>query len=273
MNDIASTEIPMDRFEESKPPEEDERPEQRPERAWHLSADQKNLGVNLFCLALIAVGYALGNPLGPHVLNMGVFGFSGAATNWLAVTMLFERIPGIYGSGIIPLKFEAFKQAIFNLVMDQLFSEENLARFAPPQEARIHALGPVIDNLDMNPIFDGLMDQIAQSRLGGMMQMLGGEKLLEPMRVPFRRIVREKLHVLIKTPQFRKALAQQFPSLSDDAFRGKVEAVVHQRLDELTPEMVKQIVQKMIRSHLSWLVIWGGIFGCLIGLAVSLLGL
>ena len=33
--------------------------------------------------------------------------------------------------------------------------------------------------------------------------------------------------------------------------------------------MVKEIIQKMIRSHLGWLVVWGGVFGSLIGLASS----
>jgi len=30
--------------------------------------------------------------------------------------------------------------------------------------------------------------------------------------------------------------------------------------------MVKDIIQKMIRAHLGWLVVWGGVIGGLIGL-------
>lgn len=33
--------------------------------------------------------------------------------------------------------------------------------------------------------------------------------------------------------------------------------------------MVKEIIQKIIREHLGWLVVWGGVFGRLISLAVS----
>jgi len=47
--------------------------------------------------------------------------------------------------------------------------------------------------------------------------------------------------------------------------------IVQKRLDELTPGMVKDIIQKMIRNHLGWLVVWGGFFGGLIGLAASFL--
>jgi uncharacterized membrane protein YheB (UPF0754 family) len=50
----------------------------------------------------------------------------------------------------------------------------------------------------------------------------------------------------------------------------KVEAIVNRRLEELTPQMVKIIVQDMIQKHLGWLVVWGGVFGGLIGLLTHL---
>jgi hypothetical protein len=42
-------------------------------------------------------------------------------------------------------------------------------------------------------------------------------------------------------------------------------------LQELTPEQVKLIVQKMIRQHLGWLVVWGGVIGGLMGVAFAAL--
>jgi len=41
-------------------------------------------------------------------------------------------------------------------------------------------------------------------------------------------------------------------------------------LNELTPTMVKDIIQTMIKEHLGWLVIWGGVFGGLFGLIAAL---
>ena len=64
----------------------------------------------------------------------------------------------------------------------------------------------------------------------------------------------------------KKALTSQ-ANFSD--LRAKVEHLVDSRLQELTPEMVKNIIQKMIRHHLGWLVVWGGVFGGLIGLIAS----
>ncbi|MDB4535633.1 hypothetical protein N9203_01150 [bacterium] len=50
----------------------------------------------------------------------------------------------------------------------------------------------------------------------------------------------------------------------------RVSAIVEKRLEELTPTMVKEIIQQMIRTHLGWLVVWGGVCGGLIGLIASL---
>ena len=52
-----------------------------------------------------------------------------------------------------------------------------------------------------------------------------------------------------------------------------IEEVVDNRLNELTPQKVKEIIEEMIKEHLGWLVVWGGIFGFIIGvikMAVSL---
>ena len=51
----------------------------------------------------------------------------------------------------------------------------------------------------------------------------------------------------------------------------RVEQIVDQRLDELTPVQVKNIIQEMIRKHLGWLVVWGGAVGGFIGLGVSII--
>ena len=50
----------------------------------------------------------------------------------------------------------------------------------------------------------------------------------------------------------------------------QVEKIIDNRLEELTPDQVKKIVQDMIRKHLGWLVIWGAVFGGLIGFIFSL---
>jgi len=57
--------------------------------------------------------------------------------------------------------------------------------------------------------------------------------------------------------------------MEDGDIRLKLEGLIDDRLNQMTPQMVKVIVQDMIREHLGWLVVWGCAFGGLIGLAVT----
>lgn len=229
----------------------------------------KSLGTNLICAALIAIGYLIPAPFGKHIIVMGYFGFSGAITNWLAVHMLFERVPGLYGSGIIPLKFEAFKTAIHNMIMDQFFTTENIKRFIGSGMAKGPDLHPIIENLNYDIIFDGFIEVIKESKFGGMLGMFGGSAALEPMREPFIKTLRAKLIQMTSDPEFFKKLSANASDDLHDMWQTKIEDMVEARLEELTPQMVKDIVQQMIRSHLGWLVVWGGVFGCLLGLISS----
>ena len=100
--------------------------------------------------------------------------------------------------------------------------------------------------------------------------MFGGAKALEPLREPFRNNVEKEIRSLASSPKLLDVIAQSATSEDTvDAVVVKVNGIVEKRLNELTPKMVKEIIQEMIRSHLGWLVVWGGIFGALIGLVAS----
>jgi uncharacterized membrane protein YheB (UPF0754 family) len=47
--------------------------------------------------------------------------------------------------------------------------------------------------------------------------------------------------------------------------------IVELRLAELTPLMVKEMLFGLMKEHLGWLVVWGGVFGGLIGIVSALL--
>eukprot|EP00746_Dinoflagellata_sp_MGD_P136064 gnl/MRDRNA2_/MRDRNA2_70051_c0_seq2.p1 gnl/MRDRNA2_/MRDRNA2_70051_c0~~gnl/MRDRNA2_/MRDRNA2_70051_c0_seq2.p1 ORF type:complete len:115 (+),score=34.11 gnl/MRDRNA2_/MRDRNA2_70051_c0_seq2:138-482(+) len=48
--------------------------------------------------------------------------------------------------------------------------------------------------------------------------------------------------------------------------REEIEALMTERLEFLTPEIVKTLIEDVIRDHLGWLVVWGNIFGSIIGI-------
>ena len=209
------------------------------------------------------------------IKTVGLFAISGALTNWIAVHMLFEKVPGLYGSGVIPERFEDFKSGIRTLVMEQFFSKENIQRFLTDNKQPIHVdFAPIIKKVDLAPTFDSLVEVIKDSSFGQMLGMFGGVEALEPMRQPFVIKMGAALEDITQDPKFTLLLQQELtqPDIQQDLHE-KINTIVEQRLDELTPKMVKDIIQSMIREHLGWLVVWGGVFGGLIGLLAASLSI
>ena len=230
----------------------------------------KSLVTNSLAVIVVVIGYVLQQSV---ILSVGLFALSGAITNWLAVYMLFEKIPGLYGSGVIPARFEDFKSAIKNLMMVQFFTAENIDRFLKGDAGNsdLH-LAPVIEKVDLSPSFDTLVETIMQSSFGSMLGMFGGQEALEPLKEPFIKNMKVSLIEMTQKEEFQQLLRDELeqPDVMSD-IRQQVEAIVEKRLNELTPELVKDIIQKMIRQHLGWLVVWGGVFGGAIGLVAGIL--
>ncbi len=229
----------------------------------------KSILTNGLALLLVIIGFITEHTV---VKTVGLFALSGAITNWLAIHMLFEKVPGLYGSGVIPEHFEDFKAGIRNLIMEQFFNEENIQRvLADNNQTNQMDLSPIIQKLDLSPAFDSLVEVIKASSFGQMLGMFGGVEALEPMRQPFIEKMGESMITITQAPEFSSAMQEQFekPEMSSDLHQ-KVSQIVEQRLNELTPQAVKEIIQRMIKEHLGWLVVWGGVFGGLIGLLAAL---
>ena len=233
----------------------------------------KNIFPNLAAIALIIIGWLLPGNIGTVVFYTGLFALSGAITNWLAVHMLFEKVPGLYGSGVIPTHFEEFKSGIHTLVTRELFNKENIEKFfSKAENSKAIDVEPVVNNLDMDDAYDQLVSVVMESSLGSMLAMVGGEKALDTMRDPFKSRMREFLLKTVRSPSFQSNMQKQLQSVtSSDDFSDRIGGIVKNRLDEMTPELVKEIMQRMIRKHLGWLVVWGAVFGGLIGLISSII--
>lgn len=225
----------------------------------------KNLLTNGISLLIVLAGIAFHN----HWLMMaGAFALSGALTNWLAIYMLFEPVPGLIGSGVIPNQFEQFKTAIKDLMMQQFFTQENIDRFVQAETSSPQLkLAPVIEKVDLTPAFDKLVDVIMHSSFGSMLGMFGGASALNPLKDPFINNMKEALIEMTQKEEFAVLLQAEIdqPNVISE-IREQVESIIEARLAELTPQLVKQMVQQIIKEHLGWLVVWGGVFGGLIGL-------
>ena len=90
---------------------------------------------NVITLAIFAAGVAMRMLMGADdtaaalVLAFGLFGFAGGVTNWLAVKMLFDKIPGLVGSGVIPRRFQDILGALKTMILETFFEEQFLKEY------------------------------------------------------------------------------------------------------------------------------------------------
>ncbi|MBI9104226.1 MAG: hypothetical protein JEY99_17545 [Spirochaetales bacterium] len=227
---------------------------------------------NLIALLIVIGGYF--SPWYPkQIFTLGIFALSGALTNWIAVHMLFEKVPLLYGSGVIPAHFQEIKEWIKDLIMVQFFTEDNLEKYITQGQESIMEqidIDSTLDSLNYDEAFDMIKQEILASKLGGMLAMFGGEGFLENYRPTFIGRIKEYLRNELTKPGFLSSLIGNSGVNIPRMIQEKVGEIVEQRLEELTPAMIKEIVQEMIQKHLGWLVVWGGVFGGLIGLVMSL---
>ena len=224
----------------------------------------KSLITNLLAILIIIVGYLYQEDY-QFIIITGVFALSGSITNWLAIHMLFEKIPLLYGSGVILDKFEDIKLGIKNLILQELFTETQINNFL--LDNKVTSSDTIINKIDFDKVFIGLVEAIEGSQLGGMLAMVGGRKALDPLKDPFTK----KLKIIIEDFVTENTSSDNNSDTTETLLL-KIENILDARLADLSPEDIKLIIQKMIKEHLGWLVVWGGFFGGFLGLILSPIG-
>ena len=78
-------------------------------------------------------------PAADYIFAFGLFGFAGGVTNWLAVKMLFDEVPGLIGSGVIPKRFEEIRAAVKKTIMKTFFDKKFIAKYVTESSQDIMA--------------------------------------------------------------------------------------------------------------------------------------
>ena len=224
----------------------------------------KSFITNFISLSFILISYFVDDELNKIVFSIGVFALSGSITNWLAVHMLFEKVPLLYGSGVILDRFNEIKKGIKKLALDELFTNDKIEKFLINKKN--DSVNSILSKIDFDKLFEGLLDSIESSKLGGMLVMLGGRKALLPLKEPLigklKLVVNEKLNDVMSNKSNLSLVSN---------LRNNIEKAVDSKLEELNPLDIKKIVEQMIKEHLGWLIVWGGVFGGVFGLIFSLI--
>jgi len=222
----------------------------------------KSLITNILALSLTI--YGMFSPIySTEIFMAGLFSLSGGLTNWLAIHMLFEKVPLLYGSGVIPDRFEEFKQGIRELILTEFFSLSSINNFLENKVSL--KKNDLSKELDYDLIFTKLTEAIEESSLGSMLGMVGGKKALEPLKEPVKKKIKEVVE------DVSNKMVEENDKTAESV-RKDLEEIIDQRLVELTSQHVKIIIKQIIHKHLGWLVVWGGVFGFFIGIILGLLG-
>ena len=158
-------------------------------------------------------------------------------------------------------------------MMKQFFTQENVEQFIEQEEqqgSQIFNIDPLLNAINYDKVYEGLVTSIIGSSFGSMLQMMGGEEALKPLKEPFTEKMKATFREMVKSERFKDVLKKGLDSrkLGHDVV-SKIETIIDKRLNELTPRLVKEVVQKIIKVHLGWLVVWGGIFGGILGAVFS----
>lgn len=191
--------------------------------------------------------------------------------------MLFDRIPFLYGSGVIPRQFVEIRESVKNTILKTFFDEEYLETYvnerAKGMLGELNLGGRIKEGLE-KPEFDERlvkkMTEMSEKPEGmliqTMAQMFGGVPLLVPVIKPL---------IVGFADEFAGSLTDNFDIsefVSIPKIRKEIDTLMTEKLLLLTPEKVKGLMEEVIREHLSWLIIWGNVFGGLLGIVSQLMG-
>lgn len=229
--------------------------------------------------SLLALSRGLDLPLWVHsvsnyVLSAGVFGLAGGGTNWLAIVMLFYRIPLLYGSGVFYRQHKQIRDVIKLIVLQMLFDSEHIENYITKRIRQFSSNVHIVDNItqalnseETDRIIDKSLDRLFSQPESYYLDVLG--------------LSREQIRPMIK-PSVISLCAESAPfvlgtvtesdkeqAISVPRFREEMDRYLSWRVEELTGRRVGRLMRTLMYQHLGWVVVWGSIFGIISGVIIQ----
>jgi hypothetical protein len=242
----------------------------KPKPTFLQSINNKGDLSNIFTFTLMIVAIVLKTQLSyslgiDYFLAFGLFGFAGGITNWLAVKMLFDIVYigpfMLVGSGVIPRQFKGIREQVKITIMKTFFDEAYLEKYIRQRSRNLMEsinIGQKITDMLSKPDVDQLLvekfTEMSTKPEGMMLQTMAGMfggvaglvPAIKPMLVGFAK-------------EMGEMFAQRFDPMevmSVAKVRSELNSLMEEKLQLLTPEIVKNLMEEVIRSHLGWLIVW-----------------
>merc|ERR1711933_12408 len=160
-----------------------------------------------------------------------MFAIGGGVTNWVAIKMLFDKIPLVYGSGIIPAQYEGIRRVVKNVIMKNFFDETFLNYYVKDKVLNMDIKGKLEDFCKSEK-----MEKILQGVFGN------DAGMLVPIVKPHIVKVGARLAPLIKDKIRSMDLMKDL-----DSAKVEVDKMLTDRMLELTPDKVKVLLEEIMR--------------------------
>jgi len=227
---------------------------------WNIGNIANAVAASIMFVGIIMLGTLGATKPTMFVFNAGCFAFSGGATNGIAIKMLFDKIPYVAGSGVIPSRFVEIREIVKRMIMKNFFDEVYLSYFIKKKLLRMDFERMVNDLLAKHDISHMLVEMAFEDP--------AIRDSMESMIKPYINEMAKKIGPLItqslKEVDFSKGIGSA---------QGELELMLDTKLKTLTPESVKKMIEDIIREHLYWLVLWGAVFGGILGIISAALDL
>lgn len=229
------------------------------------------LAIGIGSCVLFTVGREnkIARHIGRYLLSIGLFAFAGGITNWIAIKMLFHKIPFVYGSGVLRRRYKVIRQAMKQMILATFFQPEFLTSYIPQKIREAAAKGDIEHRIHVF-LTSGTGQRIIDEKIDGLSTTPEGQ-LVQSANINI-----ETFKPLIK-PVIISFLADLGPSVLEhmiepqngalnlDKLRGQLDSYMTERMLEVSPEMIQNIMYTVVLQYFGWLVVWGCLFGSVMG--------
>ncbi|KAL0211447.1 hypothetical protein P9112_009745 [Eukaryota sp. TZLM1-RC] len=213
--------------------------------------------------------------LNGYIYTAGLFGLAGGVTNWLAVKMLFDKIPFLYGSGVIPNRFKEIRRAVKNAIMRTFFDQKYLEKYLAKKAGAVlgglnieDKVRQLLESQVVDDIIDAKLKEFSQRPEAVYITLMGIQPAqLKTWIKPFALGLGGDLAPLVSQ------LFDPAKTLNLDMLRTEIDSLMTTKLEELTPDIVKKMLEDVMREELGLLIVWGAVFGSSIGMLSHALSL
>ncbi|KAF0697063.1 Aste57867_12247 [Aphanomyces stellatus] len=245
-------------------------------RAPRLSCgDWTNLLCALIALAGVVLLLCVAHPVGRALVLVGGCGFVGGIVNAFFLHLLFHRLCGLQclGAGVFLREANHVAIQLQRLIVQTFFMTDELKTYAKDHRPRsLEALvGDFLEQPQTHTALVNALTRVASMPNGIVVNsfagMFGGIEAMVPRVTPLLLALAAEWDQQNPSPFERLQLlfGAVPPDVVAQRLSQEVGNMVHTRAMRLEPHEVAAMLHALVAPHLTWIVVWGNVWGLCVG--------